>query len=138
MGEFLNFCPVIAVSGSNMQPYNVDKLLQQLKKAYTDRVVRNGFDDRHIYNDNLLKLNDIELADFESLKKIVGASKQTEKVREIDINDQGFTDEEYAELERIEKKPKKNVLRKTSPSWKRRRKNATMPKKLCQSFAAFQ
>lgn len=106
MGEFLNFCPVIAVSGSNMQPYNVDKLLQQLKKAYTDRVVRNGFDDRHIYNDNLLKLNDIELADFESLKKIVGASKQAEKVREIDINDQGFTDEEYAELERIEKKPK--------------------------------
>lgn len=107
MGEFLNFCPVIAVSGSNMQPYNVDKLLQQLKKAYTDRVVRNGFDDRHIYNDNLLKLNDIELADFESLKKIVGASKQSEKVREIDINDQGFTDEEYAELEHIEKKPKK-------------------------------
>ena len=107
MGEFLNFCPVIAVSGSNMQSYNVDKLLQQLKKAYTDRVVRNGFDDRHIYNDNLLKLNDIELADFESLKKIVGASKQAEKVREIDINDQGFTDEEYAELERIEKKPKK-------------------------------
>lgn len=107
MGEFLNFCPVIAVSGSNMQPYNVDKLLQQLKKAYTDKVVRNGFDDRHIYNDNLLKLNDMELADFESLKKIVGASKQVEKVREIDINDQGFTNEEYAELERIEKKPKK-------------------------------
>lgn len=107
MGEFLNFCPVIAVSGSNMQSYNVDKLLQQLKKAYTDRVVRNGFDDRHIYNDNLLKLNDIELADFESLKKIVGSSKQAEKVREIDINDQGFTDEEYAELERIEKTPKK-------------------------------
>ena len=107
MGEFLNFCPVIAVSGSNMQPYNVDKLLQQLKKAYTDRVVRNGFDDRHIYNDNLLKLNDIELVDFESLRKIVGVSKQAEKVREIDINDQGFTNEEYAELERIEKKPKK-------------------------------
>lgn len=108
MGEFLNFCPVIAVSGSNMQPYNVDKLLQQLKKAYTDRVVRNGFDDRHIYNDNLLKLNDIELADFESLKKIVGASKQTEKVKGIDINNQGFTDEEYAEIGRIEAKPKKD------------------------------
>lgn len=107
MGEFLNFCPVIAVSGSNMQPYNVDKLLQQLKKAYTDKVVRNGFDDRHIYNDNLLKLNDIELADFELLKKIVGASKQTEKVHKVNINEQGFTDEEYAELEHIEKKPKK-------------------------------
>lgn len=92
MGEFLNFCPVISVDGSSMQPYNVDRLLQQLKKAYTDRVVRNGFDDKHIYNDNLLKLDDIELADFEELKKIVGTSKQTEKVKEIDINNQGFTE----------------------------------------------
>ena len=107
MGEFLNFCPVISVDGSSMQPYNVDRLLQQLKKAYTDRVVRNGFDDKHIYNDNLLKLDDIELADFEELKKIVGASKQTEKVKEIDINNQGYTDEEYEEIERIEAKPKK-------------------------------
>ena len=107
MGEFLNFCPVISVDGSSMQPYNVDRLLQQLKKAYTDRVVRNGFDDKHIYNDNLLKLDDIELADFEELKKIVGASKQTAKVKEIDINNQGFTDEEYKEIERIEAKPKK-------------------------------
>ena len=108
MGEFLNFCPVISVDGSSMQPYNVDRLLQQLKKAYTDRVVRNGFDDKHIYNDNLLKLDDIELADFEALKKIVGASKQTEKVKGIDINNQGFTDEEYAEIGRIEAKPKKD------------------------------
>lgn len=108
MGEFLNFCPVISVDGSSMQPYNVNRLLQQLKKAYTDRVVRNGFDDRHIYNDNLLKLDDIELADFEALKKIVGASKQTEKVKGIDVNNQGFTDEEYAEIGRIEAKPKKD------------------------------
>lgn len=107
MGEFLNYCPVIAIDGSTMQPYNVDGLLQQLKKAYTDRVVKNGFDDKHIYNDNLLKLDDIELKDFENLKKIVGTSKQTEKVKDIDINNQGFTDEEYAEIARIEKKPKK-------------------------------
>ena len=85
MGEFLNYCPVIAIDGSTMQPYNVDGLLQQLKKAYTDRVVKNGFDDKHIYNDNLLKLDDIELKDFENLKKIVGTSKQTEKVKDIDI-----------------------------------------------------
>lgn len=107
MGEFLNYCPVIAIDGSTMQPYNVDGLLQQLKKAYTDKVVKNGFDDKHIYNDNLLKLDDIELQDFENLKKIVGTSKQTEKVKDIDINNQGFTDEEYAEIARIEKKPKK-------------------------------
>lgn len=107
MGEFLNFCPVISLEGSSMQAFNVDKLLQQLKKVYTDKVVKNGFDDRHLYNDNLLKLDDIELGDFDELKKIVGASKQTENVNKIKVNEQGFTEEEYAEIERIEKKPKK-------------------------------
>ena len=106
MGDLLNFCPVIALDGSHMIPYNVDNMLQQLKKAYTDRVVRNGFDDRHIYNDNLLKLDDIELADFENLKKIIGSTKQAQKPKDIDVNRQGFTDEEYEELERIERKPK--------------------------------
>ena len=107
MGEFLNYCPVISVEGSSMKPYDVEKLLQQLKRAYTDRVVRSGFDDKHIYNDNLLKLDEIELADFDKLKKIVGTSKQTVKVREIDINKQGFTEEEYDKLVIIERKPKR-------------------------------
>lgn len=107
MGEFLNFCPVVSIDGSEMKPYNVDGLLQQLKKAYTDRVVKNGFDDRHIYNDNLLKLDDIELKDFETLKGIIGTSKQSEKPKDIDINDQGFTDEDYDEIGVIQKKPPK-------------------------------
>jgi len=105
MGEFLNFCPVIGIEGSKMKPFNVDGLLQQLKRAYTDRVVRNGFDDPHIYNDNLLKLDGIELQDFEELKKIIGASKQTKKQGDIDINRQGLTNEEYEEINRIERKP---------------------------------
>ena len=105
MGEFLNFCPVIGIEGSKMKPFNVDGLLQQLKRAYTDRVVRNGFDDPHIYNDNLLKLDGIELQDFEELKKIIGASKQTKKQGDIDINRQGLTNEEYEEISRIERKP---------------------------------
>ncbi len=107
LGEFLNYCPVIAINGATMATYNVDNLLQQLKKAYTERVVRNGFDDKHLYNDNLLKLDELDLAKFEELKKIIGTTKQTEKVDKIDINKQGFTDEEYEELQRIEKKPKK-------------------------------
>ena len=107
MGEFLNFCPVIGIEGSKMSPFNVDSLLQQLKRAFTDRVVRNGFDDIHIYNDNLLKLDGIELKEFEELKKIIGASKQTKRQGDIDVNRQGLTDAEYEELERIERIPKK-------------------------------
>ena len=109
MGDLLNFCPVIAIDGSSMKPYDVDGLMRQLKRAYTDMVVRNGFDNKHIYNDNLLKLDEMELKNFEDLKKIVGVSKQTEKVSDIDLNNQGFNKEEYEELERIAKKPKKEL-----------------------------
>ncbi|MBQ3368631.1 Eco57I restriction-modification methylase domain-containing protein [bacterium] len=107
LGEFLNFCPIISMEGSNMKPYDVPKLMQQLKKVYTERVVKNGFDDPHIYNENLLRLDEVEIKDFEELKKIVGVSKQSKKTEEIDINDQGFTDEEYEIIKKAENKPKK-------------------------------
>ncbi len=108
LGEFLNFCPVIAIDGSEMKPYNVDGLLQQLKRAYTDNVVKNGFDDRHVYNDNLLKLDDVELQAFENLKNIIGRGKQKGEPKKQDtpVNEQGFTNEEYAEVEKDEKKQK--------------------------------
>ena len=107
MGDFLNFCPVISIEGSNMLPYNVDSMLQQLKRAYTDKVVRNGFDDNHIYNDELLKLDGLALDEFKQLKEIIGASKQTNKSGDVDINNQGLTNEEYEQIENIYKKPKK-------------------------------
>lgn len=111
MGDLLNFCPVIAVDGSRMIPYNVDTMLRTLKKAYADRVVQNGFDDTRIYNDKLLKLDGLELEEFDKLKKIIGVSKQSKKVNELDINRQGFTDEEWEKLEQINKKPKEQLTK---------------------------
>ena len=108
MGEFLNFCPVIAIDGTNMREYSTNRLLQQLKRAYADRAVSNGFDDNNLYNDELLKLTDLELKQFENLKGIIGSSKAQQKTKEVDINKTGLTDEEYAEQEQIEKKPKKD------------------------------
>lgn len=109
MKQFLNYCPVISVNGSEMKPYNVNTMLQQLKKAYVERVVDNGFDDVKIYNDNLLKLDEIELKMFDDLKGIIGTSKQKKKINEIDINTQGFTEEQWAELEDSKKTPKKEL-----------------------------
>lgn len=110
MGKFLNFCPVIAVQGSKMEEYKVSTLLQQLKKAYTDRVVKNGFDDKHLYNDNLLKLDELELKDFENLQKIVKSAKQANTPQnDFKINEMGFTEEEYEHLQQAEKKPKKEL-----------------------------
>ena len=109
LGKFLNYCPVIAIAGSQMKEYKADKLLQQLKKAYADKVVRNGFDDTNLYNDELLKLKDMDLEKFENLKKIIGESKAAEKTKDIDVNNQGLTDEEYEEQEKLKKKPKKEL-----------------------------
>lgn len=105
MGEFLNFCPIISVDGSRMASYNVEGMLEQLKRVYVERVVRNGFEDGYLYNnDQLMKLNDVELKDFEKLKGIIGSTKAMPKSGDIDINKQGFTDEEYEQLEGAEKK----------------------------------
>ena len=89
-----------------MTYYDPNRLLQHLKRAYAERAVQNGFDDNNLYNDELLKLDDIDLEKFKMLKGTVGASKAAPKANEIDINNQGFTDEEYEEISRIEKKRK--------------------------------
>lgn len=69
MGNFLNFCPVISIEGSQMQKFDVPRMLEQLKKVYVERVVRNGFEDNRLYNDELMKLDDLELKEFDDLKK---------------------------------------------------------------------
>ncbi len=109
MGKFLIYCPVIAVSGSEMKEYSTTKLLQQLKRAYADKVVRNGFDDTNLYNDELFKLDSIDIKKFDELKGIIGTSKANPKANDITVNAQGLTDEEYEEQEKLNKKKKKKL-----------------------------
>jgi len=105
MGEFLNFCPIIAIDGSRMNSYDVNGMLDQLKKVYVERVVRNGFEDGYLYNnDQLMMLNDVDLKDFKELKGIIGVTKAMPKSGDIDINKQGFSNEEYEQLEEAKKK----------------------------------
>lgn len=112
MGEFLNFCPVISIDGTNMKKYNENNLLQQLKRAYAERAVKNGFDDTSLYNDiELSKLTSYDLEKFKDLHKIVGSNKASQKTKDIDINNTGLTDEEHKELEKIKKKqPKERTV----------------------------
>ena len=109
MGDFLNFCPVISIEGSRMDKFNVPRMLEQLKKVYVERVVRNGFEDNSLYNDELLKLGDLELQEFDDLKKIIGQTKAMPKTNQVDINKQGLNNEEYEEKEKLEKKSKKEL-----------------------------
>ena len=105
MGEFLNFCPVIGYDGSRMRSYNVNSMLEQLKKVYVERVVRHGFEDGYLYNnDELMKLDDVQLTEFDKLKKIIGSTKAMPKTGDIDVNLQGFSDEKYEQAQEAEKK----------------------------------
>lgn len=105
IGEFLNFCPVISCQGTVMEKYDVDQMLGQLKKVYIERVVRGGFDDNYLYNgDMLINLSGKDLSNFNDLKKTIGATKAMPKSGDIDINNQGFTDEQYEKIEELEEK----------------------------------
>lgn len=104
MAEFLNFCPVIGMEGSRMHKFDVDTMLRQLKKVYIERVVANGFEDGYLYNDELLKLGEVELNEFKELKGIIGSTKAMPRTKSVDINNQGLTNEEYSELEDLEKR----------------------------------
>lgn len=110
MGEFLNFCPIIAFDGSRMTDYDVNGMLEQLKKVYIERVVNNGFEDQHLYNrDQLMQLDDVEVEEFNGLKKVIGSTKAMPKSKDLEINKQGFTEEDYEQIEQAQKKKNKEL-----------------------------
>lgn len=109
LGKFLNFCPVVSIDGSQVKEFRVGMLLQELKKAYIERVVKNGFDDTRLYNDELLKLDDMDISEFVLLKKSIGNSVPGSRVNNIEINAEGFNNEDYERLEELQQKPKKEL-----------------------------
>lgn len=109
LGDFLNFCPIISVEGSQMSKLDTEHMLQQLKRVYVERVVRNGFEDGYLYNDELMKLSDVDIKEFDELKGIIGQTKAMGKSNDITVNNQGLTNEEYEEKEKLEKKKKREL-----------------------------
>ncbi|MFR0621734.1 Eco57I restriction-modification methylase domain-containing protein [Limosilactobacillus mucosae] len=107
MAQLLNFLPIIGETGQSMKPFKVDSLLAKIKRVYAEKAVRTGFDDDSLYSDELLMLDNVDLQDFNKLKEIVGTTKSEKKEMEVNVNDQGLTDEEYDTANRAKKKPKK-------------------------------
>ena len=125
LGEFLNFCPIISVEGSQMRQLNTEHMLQQLKRVYVERVVQNGFEDGYLYNDDLMKLSDVDIKEFDELKGIIGQTKAIGKSNDITVNAQGLTNEEYAEKEKLEKKKKRELTDEEKAQleeWKKKKK----------------
>lgn len=90
LSDFLKFCPVISMTGSQMHDFDVPMLMRSLKKVYIERVVQHGFEDQSLYNNELLRLDELELKNFENLQGIIGKTKALPKTKKIDINQQGL------------------------------------------------
>jgi len=110
LGDFLNFCPIISCEGTEMRPFNVDQMMQQLKRVYVDKVVNTGFEDGHLYSAKLMNLNDIELESFANLREIIGQTKSSNKTPEIPINRQGFDNEDIEKIQKEQKKKTGKVI----------------------------
>lgn len=104
MGTLLNFLPIIGEFGNGMKEYKVDEMLTQLKKAYAEKAVRAGFDDDSLYNDALLMLRETDLNDFNKLKAVVGTTQAERRPMQINVNEQGLSEEEYENAEKGKRK----------------------------------
>lgn len=131
LGRFLNFCPVIGYNGTKMDKFDVNKMLEELKKAYISRVTKNGCDDPRLYNSEMLRKLDPEaLAKFDKLHKIIGSTKANKVTSDkIDMAQNGLTDEEYeqvqkAEKARREKKPLTEEQKRLLEEAKKKKENA--------------
>lgn len=108
LGEFLNFCPVISYDDSQLRQYDTDLLFQKMKRVFVERVVKSGFDDDHIYNQQMLRnLTADEASMFENLRKQIGSTKAMPKSKGVDMANSGMTEEEYKQAEQDEDEIKK-------------------------------
>ena len=88
MKEFLNFCPVVALEGGKMKDYDVDSLFAQLDRVYVDRVVRNGFNDNSLYNEQeLLNLNPEALNRLQEIISKTSNLDKPKKASTIELTD---------------------------------------------------
>ena len=56
--DFIELCPVLSMDGGKMNPMDVNDIYKQLENVFIDRLVRKGFDDPCLYNqDELNKVN---------------------------------------------------------------------------------
>ena len=104
MSNLLNFLPILGKGDNGMQPFDVDRMLTQIKKVYAEKAVRSGFEDDSLYNDHLLTLTSDDAELFNKLKAIVGKTQKQKTSTKVIINDSGLTDEEYDQAEKAKKK----------------------------------
>lgn len=112
LGEFLNFCPVIAVEGTEMHFYDVPDLMRQIKRVSVDSAINSGFDDNTIYlSDAGLDRSDIDREILRKLSNVVAPKKRGQRETSVLLTQNGMTEEERRKADEAEKKERQNKRR---------------------------
>lgn len=107
---FMNYCPVIAIDGTKMEPYNANSLMRQIKRISVDAAIKSGFEDDSIYKvDAGIVMDERDKEFFEALKARLNAHAKTKRETKVTIADNGLSDEDYKKAVAVEHKPAKNL-----------------------------
>lgn len=96
--DFIELCPVLSMDGGKMSPMDINDICKQLENVFIDRLVRKGFDDPCLYNqDELNKVNPEIINHIGENGGMAPDEKRKDAKDTVDLSH--MTDEQRAEWE---------------------------------------
>ena len=129
VNDFIALCPVISMDSGMMSPLDVNTIYKQLENVFIDRLVRKGFDDPCLYNQDELNKIDKDIVNHigENGGKAPDENRKEAK-KVIDLSH--MTEEERAEYE-------ESIRRKKAEAAERAKKKAQKDEKFKQQWEAW-
>ena len=116
--DFIELCPVLSMEGGKMSPMDVNDIYKQLENVFIDRLVRKGFDDPCLYNqDELNKVNPEIINHIGENGGKTPDEKRKEAKDTIDLSH--MTDEQRAEWEEKIRQKKAEAKKKAEEKLKK-------------------
>lgn len=116
--DFIELCPVLSMEGGKMSPMDVNDIYKQLENVFIDRLVRKGFDDPCLYNqDELNKVNPEIINHIGENGGKAPDEKRKEAKDTIDLSH--MTDEQRAEWEEKIRQKKAEAKKKAEEKLKK-------------------
>ena len=86
--EFLRFCSVVSIDGSQMTEFDTRSFITQVNRAYKDFIVRHGFKGRQLYVD-LYQLTKEDQLLLEEIAGVLSTGKATDGSGKVEVNKRG-------------------------------------------------
>lgn len=116
--DFIELCPVLSMEGGKMSPMDVNDIYKQLENVFIDRLVRKGFDDPCLYNqDELNKVNPEIINHIGENGGKAPDEKRKEAKDTVDLSH--MTDEQRAEWEEKIRQKKAEAKKKAEEKLKK-------------------